>query len=284
MVRSSGKTVALSLVLLLVLANMAFADFSMRTLSVFININKDGSVNSEEKLLLVINGTSSRELYEATRAAYSDLATWKERTGLSEMRHHISRATADISNLRVIPQAIERCNSFIGICYATVVIDYVVPSLQNGSGLVKVDHYKPRTSKYSLQQDALSFEQTKTGDLVLPEGTTIAISIPQSAEKIYFSTLPQALDENSENFKYDQSANVKYYSGDKRIFTWQGDALSKFKFTYEIESPLEAEVLEFFQESQKRVTQFFFGAEGLAAIFILASVAGSAYYLNQINK
>lgn len=269
---------------LLLLSGIACADFSMRSLNVFFNINKDGSVNAEEKLLMVINGTQSRELYDATRAAYSDLATWKDRTQLSEMRHHISRAATELSGLRVIPQAVSRCNSFIGICYATVQIDYSAPAGQNGSGLVRVERYKPRTAKYYLVQEALSFEQTKTGDLVLPSGTNISIAIPASAQKIYFSTLPQNVEAETDSFRYDQSANVRYYTGPERVFTWQGDALSKFQFTYEIESPLESEVVEFFGSSQQAVIGMFFGPEGLAALFIAAAAAATLYYFNRLNR
>jgi hypothetical protein len=265
-------------------STFAYADFSMKSLEVRININRDGSANVEEAIALIISGPSSRELYEATRAAYSDIATWKNRTELSEMRHHISRVNTDITNIRVIPQALEGCNAFVGTCHATVLIDYEVPAGENGSGLIKVDHYKPRTAEYSLQQDALSFEQTKSGDLVLPAGTTISISIPQAAEKIYFSSIPQNLATEGENFRYDQSANLRFYTGAKRIFNWQGDTLSKFQFTYEIESPLETEVIDFFQNSQNTVLQFFLGAEGLAAaILVLAGVASAAAF-NRIGR
>ncbi|HIH19000.1 MAG: hypothetical protein UW92_C0001G0011 [Candidatus Jorgensenbacteria bacterium GW2011_GWA2_45_13] len=265
-------------------STVTYADFSMRSLEVQVNINRDGGANVEEKIALLISGTPSRELYEATRAAYSDIATWKNRTKLSEMRHHISRVNTDITNIRVIPQSLESCNSFVGTCRATVLIDYAVPASANGSGLVKVDRYKPRTAKYSLQQDALSFEQTKTGDLVLPSGTTISISIPQAAEKIYFSSLPQNLEDESESFRYDQSANLRFYTGSTRIFNWQGDTLSKFQFSYEIESPLESEVIDFFQSSQNFVVQFFLGPQGFPAIFLLAIAASSILGFNRISR
>ncbi|VVB98508.1 Uncharacterised protein [uncultured archaeon] len=127
----SEKLGALFLFSLLLISIVA-ADFSLSSLNVFINVNLDGSANVEEKLDLLINGTQSRDLYDTTRAAYSDLATWKDRTQLSEMRHHITRANADITNLRIVPQAVERCNSFLGVCHGVVVLDYVVPAGVNG--------------------------------------------------------------------------------------------------------------------------------------------------------
>jgi hypothetical protein len=269
---------------MLLLAGLPFADFSMRSLNVFINVNRDGSANVEERLEVVINGFSSRELYQTTLGAYSDLATWKERTELSELRHHVSRANAEINNLRVIPQRIDYCNAALGTCYATIVLDYSVAAGKNGSGLIKIDPYKPRTIRYSLQQEALSFEQTKTGDLVIPPGTNISISIPQQAEKIYFSKAPVGLEGNDAAFRYDQTDNMRYYTGTQRTFTWRGDTLSSFQFTYEIESPLEAEVLGFFRDSQLGLMNFFTGPEGIAAIIMLAAGAVSVYQFNRLKK
>ena len=277
------KSFALLAFSLLLLSSMAHAGFTTRSLTVFANINLDGSANVEERLYMEMDSQSSRDLYETTRSAYSDLATWQNRTGLSEMRHHVSRAAADITDLRITPQSIDHCNSFLGTCYATVVLDYTVAAGMNGSGLIKVDRYKPRTAKYSLQQDALSFEQTKTGDLVIPEGTNITLSIPQPAEKIYFSSPPQNFEPDDQAFRYDSMDNIRYYVGSERVFTWRGDSLSKFEFTYEIESPLESEVLQFFQDSQQSLLQFFFGPEGLAAIIIIAAGAASVYQFNRLK-
>ncbi len=273
-----------ALAALLLMANIASAEFLLRSITVFMNINQDGSVNVEEKLALMMNGTS-QDLYDETRAAYSDLGTWKNRTELAEMRHHITRASADIYNLRVIPQAIDRCNPYMGLCHATVIIDYTIPAdSKNGSGLVKVDRYKPRTAKYSIQQSALSFEQTKTGDLLLPPNTNISLAIPAASEKIYFSAQPANLLGDDTQFRYDQSANVRYYTGNVRIFNWQGDTLSKFQFTYEIEFPLETEVMEFFRDSQNTVAALFLGLDGIAALIMMGAGFASIYYFNRLGK
>jgi len=260
-----------------IFACAAYADFSMRSLGVYVDIAKDGGASVEERLSIVMNTTSSSDLYDATRSAYSDIATWQNRTGLSEMRHHISRAKADVTGLRVTPQAIDHCNPILGECFATVIIDYSIPANDTGSGLVKVDRYKPRTALYTLQTDALSFDQTKSGDLVLPEGTNITFSIPQDAENIYFSSPPQ-------NIADEGAVSIHNYSGKTRQFTWNGDLLPNFQFTYEIESPLEDEVIGFFADSQNDVMGFFFGPEGLAAIFLMAAAVVSAYYLNKVNS
>ncbi len=285
MALTSEKPIAVLGLVILLCCSLVSAEFTLKSLTVSININQGGDASIEEQVEIMVNGSSSRDLYETTRSTYSDLSTWKNRTQLSEMRHHITRAKADIQDLRILPQAIERCNSFIGICHATVVLDYKVPASENGSGLIKVEKYKPRTSRYSLQQDALSFEQTKSKDLILPKGTIISIAIPQSAEKIYFSTVPSNLeDESEQSFRYDQSTNLRYYIGEKRVFDWQGETLSKFEFTYDVELPLESEVIEFFKDAQNSVILVFLGPEGLAAVIIIAAAAAAFYYFNRIGR
>ncbi|MCX6769475.1 MAG: hypothetical protein NT051_02220 [Candidatus Micrarchaeota archaeon] len=263
----------------------AHADFSMKSLNVFVNVNLDGSANVEEQLYVLINGSQSRDLYEVTRSAYSDLATWQQRTSLPEMRHHMTRVKADLSEIRVTPQAVERCNSFMGLCYATITLSYKVKADQNGSGLILIDKYKPRTTKYTLIPEALSFDQTKSGDLILPTGTVISFSIPATAEYIHFSSNPSNIAEEGEAaFRYDQTQNMRYYVGKKRVFSWTGDTLSQFQFSYEVESPLETEVMTFFRDSQGSVISFIMGPQGLAAFIIIVAAALSFYSLNKINK
>lgn len=279
---SSPETKACAaLFALFLLTSAARADFSSKSLSVLININPDGSANVEEQLDIVINSTESRELYETTRSVYSDLTTWKDRTQLSEMRHHISRAKADISDIRIIPGSVQNCNSFAGICHANFILDYMVAPGQNGTGLVKAERYKPRTTNYSLQQDALSFEQTKTGDLILPYGTQITIAVPTAAEKIYFSTLPDDIAaDGSDSMRYDPTTNLRYYTGAERTFTWKDDTLSKFQFTYEIESPLEDEVISFFSNTQNATAQLLLGPQGIAAFILIATAVLTFYFFN----
>jgi len=113
----------------------------------------------------------------------------------------------------------------------------------------------------------------------------ISIAIPQNAEKIFFSTVPTNLaSEPEEDFKYDSASNTRYYIGTKRIFKWSGNALSKFQFTYEVELPLETEVVDFFVGSQNAVSSLIFGPQGMAALFIILAAASSFYYVNKVNN
>jgi hypothetical protein len=270
--------------ILLILVSFSFADFSLKNLTVSININKQGEAYVEEKILIWINSTQSKELYESARLAFSDIASWKNILNLSEVRHHVTRANAEIYNIRVMPQNIEWCNSFLKICQTTMRLDYYIKAGGNGTGLVDVIQYKPRTKKYTLLSNTFSFEQTKTGDLILPEMTKISLTIPQDADKIYFSVNPKNIEENDLYFLFDEKENKKYYYGHLRTFVWEGTSLSKFTLSYEIEFPLESEVVEFFVGMQKSLFLFILSSEGLAGVLILIIASVSFYYLKKYNK
>ena len=81
----------------------------------------------------------------------------------------------------------------------------------------------------------------------------------------------------------DSASNTRYYVGGKRIFKWSGNALSKFQFIYEVELPLESEVVDFFVSSQSSVSALIFGPQGLAALFIILTATASFYYFNRIK-
>lgn len=280
------KAGASFLLAIIFLAPALHAEFSTRSLGVQINMNLDGSANVEEQLYMVVNGTQSRDNYEIWRSAYTNLSTWQQRLNISDLRYHVTWVAASVSDVRITPQALEGCNSFIEICYSKVVLSYKVLAWdQNGSGLVRADSYKPRTTRYSLVPEALSFEQTKSGDLILPKGTTITFTIPQAAQKIYFSSIPSNVaDEGQDALKYDSAQNVRYYVGNSRSFIWKGDTLPKFSFTYEVEEQLESEVMEFFATSQSSVIAFLLGPQGTAAMFIVLVAAVSFYYFNRMGK
>ena len=60
---SPEKRAAAAIFALLLLAASQHAEFTLRALSVFMNVNQDGSVNVEEHLDITMNG-SSRKRFE----------------------------------------------------------------------------------------------------------------------------------------------------------------------------------------------------------------------------
>lgn len=266
---------------------IATAGFELRSFSVNVNINNDGSSHVEERALIFITTTQSRELYEASRLN-NDLSSWRELLGIEEIRQHVSRASVEIARFRFRAEAPERCNSIAGTCFAPIVFDYdAIPVQKNGSahgGIVDTYTYKPRTTRYALNPAAFSFETSKTGDLLLSKQTTLSITIPQDSQKIFFSRDPDNLADRTGNVIFDSKDNLNYYYGALRTFNWEGQTLSQFELSFEREERLEKEVLQFFKTIQERVSSLLFSAEGPAIMIILAVAAASVVYLNHMRK
>ncbi|MBS3069834.1 hypothetical protein J4441_05710 [Candidatus Micrarchaeota archaeon] len=275
---------AAAFALLFLLSGTAFASFEFRSLSVQISINPDASAHVEEHISIFITGNQSRQIYEDSRL-FNDLSTWRERLQLEEIRHHISRAAADITHFRTRPDPVERCNPQLETCFASLTFDYDIPATAAnfpGGGLIIAQNYKPRTWRYALNPQALSFETSKNGDIIISKQITLSISIPQDSKKIFFSRTPDGLNAAGD-FTRDGS-NALYYAGTARSFSWSGQTLSQFEFSFEREESLENEVLQFFKSAQERISYLFFSPEGPALLIMLAAVSLSIFYINHIRK
>lgn len=270
---------------LLIFAGAARAEFELRSLDVSLSVNPDGTAHATEEAMLFITGNQSTSLYEQS-IVYNDLSSWATRTGISDIRTHISRAYAELRDLRVRPQPLSNCNNLAQTCYATLVLDYDIFPIQNktASGIVSADLYKPRTTKYSLKTEAFTFPRTKTDDIILPKGTSLKITLPQEASYITFSKVPDNLAGESALFRFDPKVGATYYFGPARVFLWSDQTLSQFSLSYEIEKPLEAEVLEFFNELETRIFSSVFSFEGFAYLLAAASVLISAIWLHSLEQ
>ena len=273
---------AAALFALFLLAAPLSAAFEMHSLQVTISVNPDGSAHAQEVISFVINSTESRDLYEST-FKYNQLSDYAERIGLSDIRHHVSRAQADISGLRIRPQPVERCNELLGICQASLIFDYDVNASANATGLFLTDNYKPRTTKFSLNPNALSFDTTTAGDIILNKGTTLTIVLPKDATKIYFSKEPDNIASEA-NAQYEIDGNINYYVGPERKFSWSGETLPQFELSYEREDSLEGEIMQFFKKGQESLTAVVFSSQGIASFLIAAVLLASVLYINRLKK
>ncbi|MEM3030535.1 MAG: hypothetical protein QXH27_02260 [Candidatus Micrarchaeia archaeon] len=253
--------------LLASLAALAAAGFSFSSLSVTIFARPDGSAHVSEDIRIFIDDRPSIEIYDAGIAITNDITSWKVRTNISEVRHHVDRQLVDVRNIIVRPQPRDTCNSFLGTCYATIKMEYdAYPFIENGiaipgTGLFTASRYKPRTTNYSLNARALSFETTKTGEIVLLDNQVLVIRIPPESVVTYIDPLPEAMRERTTPFTGVSS------------FTWRGrTTLADFQLRYQIEQPLREEVIEFFSSLEGRARALLFSAEG-AALVVLVVVA-----------
>ncbi|MFA5107934.1 MAG: hypothetical protein WC492_00155 [Candidatus Micrarchaeia archaeon] len=267
----------------LLFMGMAFADFELRTLTVTITMNPDGTAHATEEAVLFITGNQSINLYEDS-VVFNDLSSWTTRTGISDLRTHVSRAYVEISDLRVRPQPVSKCNNLAQTCYASLILDYdITPiSLQQG-GIVSANLYKPRTTKYSLRSEVFSFPRTKTDDIILPKGTTLEMILPASASLISFSRVPDNVQDEQSMFRFDSKTSSTQYFGTVRVFSWSGQTLSQFTLSYDIEQSLEEEITSFFSYVQTRIFNAFFSQDGIAYILVVATILLSLIWLHSLE-
>ncbi|MBI4399435.1 hypothetical protein HY570_01680 [Candidatus Micrarchaeota archaeon] len=235
---------------------LAQAAFQMTDLKIDLYVQKDGSVKATEKIELFLDSNGSISLYKGIMAN-NKLEDWRSITGIKEIRYHLHGNLVDVSNVQLQPRAPEPCNQIIGTCYATLFIKYDIPQKEDFS-LIKVDKYKPRTTKYTLKSEAFAFESTEEGEMILPERTILNIYLPQNS--IVTNVNPQPLNINDTNLPLKASS-----------VSWAGRSkLSPFILTFETEQPLEEEVLEFFKEFELWFFNFIYSRNGIAAIITIA--------------
>lgn len=282
---SSFKAASLVAAMLAVLAlPQAFASFEERSLLVSFALNPDGSAHVQETLSIYISGQQSIDLYEGS-VVFNDLSSWRTRTGIEDLQNHVTRAVTSLETFRIRPQPVENCNMVAKTCFASIVWEYdVYPISPNQSGLLKTDSYKPRTTLYRLNTEALNFPVSKTGDIILAKGTTLHIEIPAGAERISFSKIPASLPDGEASFRFDSKTNKRYYIGTVRAFEWSGETLPQFDLSYEIEGSLDDEMLNFFKSFQSSIFASLRSEQGLAVIFVLVVALASAVALHSASR
>jgi len=254
--------------------------FELRRFEVSLTLYPDGTAHAVESMRIYMNNTQSIKLYEDTMQS-NDLATWVSRTGISDLRTHITSASVEVGNLQVRSQSPENCNSILGVCFATLVLEYDIrPLYTDKPGILKLENYKPRTTRYTLNSDVLLLSRSSSGDILLPPNTMLRIILPADASDIKFSQLPNNLKNDTSRFIYDPSQG---YSGHERQFVWSDQTLSKFSVAFQREAPLESEILSYFSRLQKMVFDTAFSIEGAALILVLIVLLVSVLWVHKLH-
>lgn len=278
------KSIFLVLVLFFLLFGIFYAELELRSYVMSLTLNPDGTAHATEEFLLFINDSYSIKLYQDS-FVLNDLASWSERTKINELRTHISRAYVDLVNLRVRPSPVFNCNNIANTCFGKISIDYdVYPLANNTDGILKITKYKPRARLFSLLTKSFSFPVSKTDDIILPQGFSLKITIPENANKVSFSVLPNNIQQDPLLFRFDPATSQNYYLGKEKVFIWSSQTLPKFSFSYELEQKPEEEIKEYFSSIQLRFSNLFFTLLDLPYLISLISLAAGAFFLKTIEK
>ena len=268
----------MAMVLLGVLCAGASANFILQSISVTIEAQKNGDAHIVEKISMFLDSQDSVDLYKSS-LGISDIASWRSRIGLSDIRFHVSTAEVGIVNLRIKPQPVERCSTFDGTCWATMILDYTATPLYNKTerinttGVFFLEQGRPRTTRYSINPQAISLKRTDSGDILLDPYVTLTIIIPSDSVVESLQPIPS-----------DLADTVQPPFKGVSTFTWKNAILPKFELVFTREDTLESEIIQFFNNYSNRLTSFFLGPEGLALVVIILVVVASYVYLNTVEK
>jgi len=245
------KYLVLSLLFVLISANLVSAGFVRSFLSVKISINDDGSASVREELRFVIDDAYSVDSYSTWIKSANDLSGWRARTKLNDIRYHLDTTEISIKNPRLQPRDQDTCNYERSKCYGTFIIEYQIDAPKDNKGLVWIEkNKKPRTSSYGFNKNSLSFESTYTGEKYIPELTSLEITLPQDSQSIVAEPKPVEYSD-----KIPDGTN---------ILTWQGYiSLKSFDLRFEKKESLSSEVNYFFKNLQDMTLGWLTSQEGM---------------------
>ena len=260
---------ALTLIMLFSLAN---AEFILESVNVKItNIKEDGSAKVQESIKFLIKGNYSSLIYDSGFKSKDDLSLWTNITGLKDVRQHVNPAKVDISDFRLQPQPRSSCNPFMDFCHGELLIYYTIQPVYNGSkiinntGLFNVDEYKPRTTRYTLNPEALSFTKTEGNNMVLEPEVYLTIELPQNSKIIEINPSPLSS------------------TGDSQL-VWNDVVLIRFNLVYDVEQSIDMEVSRFFSNAFSNFQATIKSQHGLAFLALIAILIGSYVYINIAKK
>jgi len=271
--------VVLAVSLFFLLVPFSNAQFVLESVNVVVSdIQPDGTVNVKENIKLIIQGEYYHELYDTgySGQASNDLAFWSSATELKDVKKHINPDKGSITDFTLTPQPRGKCNPVQDICHGELILEYQVHPTYNGTfqetntGLFTIENYKPRTTRYKLNIDALSFTTTDQENILLDERVYFRIKLPDGTMVTRLNPIP-------ENEDVDLPARMSELS-------WTDLVLVNFAVEFDVEDSLQEEVTDFFlgfvQFAEDAVT----GPYGFAIIIIFAIIIGGYIYISVAKR
>ena len=275
----------LSTIVLLVLlfSNAVWAEFVLESVDVVVNeIQPDGSVKVRENIKLIIKGEYSQALYDNGYSGYSnnDLSFWSTTTELKDVKRHINPAKTSIEDFTLSPQPRKKCSPVQEICHGELILEYCARPSYNttndkevaieGTGLFGTENYKPRTIKYTLNPEALSFTTTDQGNIILDENVKFIVRFPDGTVVTKANPLPEDVEGDT--------------LGRMTELSWGDMVLVKFTLEFEVEKSLEEEVSEFFFGFVELIDSAATGVYGFAILILVVIIVGGYLYINAAKR
>jgi hypothetical protein len=264
----------LILLVLAMLVHSQSSNFLIDEVTVHISdISDDGSAKVKENIKFVMYGEYSNSLYDSGIAKNS-LTIWANNTELKDVKIHVNTAHVDVRDFRLRPQPRTQCNPIQEICHGELILDYMAyPSYNDtmqstpviGTGLFRIEQYKPRTKRYTLNPNSLSFTTTSDGNVVLDENVYLTIELP--SDSMLLDVNPYPSDED-----LDLPVHVPKLS-------WTDIVLVKFSLVFDVEQGIDQEISGFFTGITRSISSTLSSPEGFAIIVLMVVLIGSYFYI-----
>lgn len=264
----------LILLIIAMLAHAQSSNFLIDRVTVHVSdIQDDGGAQVKENIKFVMYGEYSNSLYDSG-IAQNSLTTWANYTGLKDVKIHVNTANVDVREFRLRPQPRTKCNPIQEICHGELILDYkAYPSYNDtlqttpvtGTGLFRIDQYKPRTKRYTLNPNSLSFKTTSDGNIVLDENIHLTIDLPSDS---------QLLDANP-----NPSEEDLVLPSHVPTLSWTDIVLVKFSLVFDVEQGIDQEISDFFAGITRSISGLLSSPEGFAVVALIVVLIGSYFYI-----
>ncbi len=267
----------LSLILIAgVFSSQCFAEYLLEDATVEIShIQPDGSVHVKESIKIFVKGDNEQSAY-LRGFENNELSYWSSLTKIKDLKIHLDPTQVTISNLRVKPQPLRKCNPIEKVCHGEIIIEYDALPYTNassgepieGTGLFFVEKSKPRTWLYSINPKALAFRNSdeEKDNIILNENVHLKIILPDNSRVMDVNPLPSNVDVHSLPARFSE-------------LEWEETVLVKFSLVFEVEEPLTDEVKEFFFGIFTTLSSLIWGKEGPYFLFIVGLIIVSYLYI-----
>jgi len=257
----------------IVFLSLAHAGFTRTFMTMRIIINDDGSALVKNEIRFYMNSQDSIELYKLSLKTTNNLAGWRQRLGLDDIRYYVDTSKVQIEKVTIQPTSPDTCNFDQTACYGTLSYEYRVKPPIESKGLVTIEKYiKPRVIRYTLNMDALAFPYSEAGEKIIPEMTSVEIILPSDAVNVQISPKPV------------EYLDVIPKGATK--FTWQGRlVLTNAELIFERKESLMTEVVGFFNSILDTISSYIFSIQGTIIIVSILLIWVGYYLLKlQVSK
>ncbi len=262
------------LLAILLLVSFSFSEFIMNELRITISdIDETGAAKITENIRFIMKGDYEISVYDSA-IKNNKLSVWASSIPLEDIKLHVDTSKVDIRDFRLRPQPKRNCNPFQNLCHGELILEYwAYPLYENGSviegtGLFSVEKYKPRTVRYTLNADALSFSPSED-TLLLKKYTYLTVEFPERSIILDLNPIPE------------EGVEVPLITDS---LTWNNMVLVKFSLIFDVEQTIEEEVVSFFTGFLKYGAEFVNEDKNFPVIFLLIIIISSYIYIVSAKK